>query len=96
VIGAQYAPDEVPDARRLACVLVSISGRVVVSGPRRAERERLAGMAMAVVFVVMLTALMAGWVWIAAPAVLGILGLAASAVGADSRRAGDWRRVETT
>jgi hypothetical protein len=42
------------------------------------------------------TAWMAGWTWIAAPSVLGILGLAAIAIGADSRRAGDWIRAETS
>ena len=63
---------------------------------RRAGREGLAGLAMTSVLVGSVTAWIAGWTWIAAPSVLGILGLAAIAIGADSRRAGDWRRAETS
>jgi hypothetical protein len=67
-----------------------------VTASRRAGREGLAGLAMASVLVGTVAAWMAGWTWIAAPSVLGILGLAATAVGADSRRSGDWRRAETS
>ncbi|MGH2635558.1 MAG: hypothetical protein ACRDHU_05365 [Actinomycetota bacterium] len=34
----------------------------------------------------------AGWAWLAVPAALAILGVAADAVGVDSRMPGDWRR----
>ncbi|MGZ5291334.1 MAG: hypothetical protein ACXWXQ_07500 [Actinomycetota bacterium] len=37
----------------------------------------------------------AGWTWLAVPAALGTLGVAAAAVGADSRAPGDWRRTGT-
>jgi hypothetical protein len=50
---------------------------------------------MASVLVGTVAAWMAGWTWIVAPSVLGILGLASIAIGADSRTAGDWRRTET-
>jgi hypothetical protein len=30
------------------------------------------------------------WAWVAVPAALGLLGVAAEAVGVDSRRPGDW------
>jgi CHASE2 domain-containing sensor protein len=67
-----------------------------VTSSRRAGREGLAGLAMTSVLVGTVAAWMAGWTWIAALSVLGILGLAAIAIGADSRRAGDWRRAETS
>ena len=37
--------------------------------------------------------LVAGWVWLVVPAGLGILGVAAGAVGVDSRMPGDWSRA---
>ena len=52
-------------------------------------------MAMTSLLVGTVAAWMAGWTWIAVPSVLGILGLAAIVIGADSRRAGDWRRADT-
>ena len=67
-----------------------------MTAPRRVGRELLAGLAMTSVLVGNVGAWMAGWTWIAAPSVLGMLGLAAIAIGADSRRAGDWRRAETS
>jgi hypothetical protein len=66
-----------------------------MSRPPRAAREMLMGVALASVLVATVAAWMAGWTWIAAPSVLAILGLAAGAVGADSRTGGDWRRVGT-
>lgn len=67
-----------------------------MTASRRAGREGLAGLAMASLLVGTVAAWMAGWTWIAAPSVLGILGLAAIAIGADSRRSGDWRQAETS
>jgi CHASE2 domain-containing sensor protein len=67
-----------------------------VTASRRAGREGLAGLALASLLVGTVAAWMAGWTWIAVPSVVGILGLAAIAIGADSRRAGDWKRVETS
>jgi hypothetical protein len=67
-----------------------------VTRSRRKGREGVAGLAVAAVVFGAVAAWMAGWTWIAAPAALAIRGLAAVAVGADSRSAGDWRRVETT
>jgi uncharacterized membrane protein len=67
-----------------------------VTASRRTGREGLAGLAMASVLVGTVAAWMAGWTWIAAPSVLGFVGLAAIANGPDSRRAGDWRRAETS
>ena len=34
----------------------------------------------------------AGWGWLVMPSVLALLGVAANAVGVDSRLPGDWRR----
>ena len=67
-----------------------------MTASRRAGREGLAGLAMTSVLVGTVAAWMAGWTWIAAPSVLGILGVAAITIGEDSRRAGDWRRAETS
>lgn len=36
----------------------------------------------------------AGWVLVAVPAALSLVGVAAGAVGVDSRMPGDWRRVD--
>lgn len=62
-------------------------------GSRR-EGMRLdrAGLALCCLIVAAALAWAAGWPWIAAPAALAILGVAAYAVGADSRAPGDWTR----
>lgn len=59
-------------------------------------RRRRVGLAMSAVLIGAVVALMAGWTWVAVPGALGILGLAAAAVGADTRRTGEWRRIETS
>jgi hypothetical protein len=35
------------------------------------------------------------WTWVAVPAALGVLGIAAGAIGADSRLPGDWTRPDS-
>ena len=67
-----------------------------MSGSRRAGREAFVGMGIAVALVGTFVGWLAGWGWLAGLSVLGVLDLAAIAAGADSRRAGDWRRVETS
>jgi hypothetical protein len=57
----------------------------------RMERE---GVALCALVVVTLAAWMAGWAWLVVPGTLGILGLAAATVGADTRAAGDWRPTD--
>lgn len=62
-------------------------------GTRR-DVVRLDRAALVVCTLIALTAVgwLAGWPWLAAPAAMAILGVAAYAVGADSREPGDWRR----
>lgn len=39
--------------------------------------------------------LAAGWAWLLAPTGLGMLGVAAAAIGVDSRLSGDWSRTRS-
>jgi hypothetical protein len=39
--------------------------------------------------------LVLAWAWVAVPTALGLLGVAAEAIGADSRAPGDWTRAES-
>lgn len=57
---------------------------------KRIERR---GLVLCVLVVATFAAWMAGWAWLAAPGAMGVLGLAAATIGADTRAAGDWRRV---
>lgn len=51
-----------------------------------------AGPVLCSLIVAAAVAWVAGWQWIVAPAALAVLGVAAYAVGADTRAPGDWRR----
>lgn len=61
------------------------------SRTKATERE---GAALIALLLLTFAASMAGWAWLAGLGALAVLGLAAATVGADTRTAGDWRRVD--
>lgn len=48
---------------------------------------------LATLFMAVLLGWAMGWAWIAVPAVIAALGIAANTFGHDSRSPGDWRRT---
>jgi len=51
------------------------------------------GLLLCSLLIVGALSLAAGWTWLAVPTGLAVLGVAANAVGVDSRMPGDWRRA---
>jgi fatty acid desaturase len=72
------------------------TGRKEAAMERRRTSESLTrpGMLLCCLLVAAIGAVAAGWAWLAVPAALGMLGVAATAVGVDSRTPGDWRSPE--
>ncbi|HEY7754604.1 MAG TPA: hypothetical protein VID69_00065 [Actinomycetota bacterium] len=63
-----------------------------MDGGRSPEPSARTGLLICSLALVVLVSIAAGWVVIAVPAALAVLGMAAVVVGVDSRVPGDWKR----